>query len=211
MKRRYKAFTLIELVVAITVIAILAALLTPVILGQIEKSRVAVEMRSIGEIAKTFRRFRDDTGGWPYLGEVWDVAKPKYSSSGGVDPTRFTAGDTALHRQAGGLQQCEVHNIQEACWNGPYMGQGNSMGHQDMRDPWGNLRMFAIIPPVPLGGSVPEAKNGAVIIWSTGPDGIDQTGCTGPSGCTWNKAKTSAGEPSVGGSDDIVLVVDGVI
>lgn len=209
MKMRSKGFTLIEIVVAIGVVAILAAMLAPVILGQIEKSRVAVEMRSIAELGKTFRRFHDDTGGWPYLSEVWDIAKPKYSSSGGVDPTRFTAADRSLHAQAGGLPLCSVTNIQKACWNGPYMGQGASLGDVEMRDSWGNMRLFAIIPPEPYGGSVPSAKNGAVIIWSSGPDGIDQTGCTN-GGCTWDKAKTARGEPSVAGSDDIVLLVNGV-
>lgn len=213
MKKRSKGFTLVELVIAITVVAILAALLVPVILGQIEKSRVAVEMRSISELGKTFRRFHENTGGWPYLGEVWNVGEMRYAASGGVDPTSFTSADTALQRQpnvrGGPLQVCNVKNVQEACWNGPYM-QGNSMGDIEMRDPWGNPRMFAIIPPVPLGGSVPEARNGAVVIWSRGPDGIDQTGCT-TGGCVWNKAKTALGESSVPGSDDIILVVDGVL
>lgn len=205
MRRRQRGFTLIELVIVITVIAILAALLAPTILGQVEKSRMAVEKRSIGELAKIFNRFHSETGGWPYLGGAWRASDPIAAASGGVDPTRFNAGDTALHRTIG-LPQCSPLNLDNACWGGPYVSAGSSMADVNMRDPWGNTRMFAIIPPVPLGGSVPGAPNGAVIIWSTGPDGLDQTGCT-TGGCTWNKEATARGQSSTGPSDDIVVVV----
>jgi len=209
MRRRRRGFTLIEIVIVITVIAILAAILVPTILGQVEKSRMAVEMRSIGELAKVFSRFNSETGGWPYLNGRWNPADVMDMASGGVDPTRFTAADTALHRTIG-LPQCSPVTLGRVCWGGPYLSSGMSMADPSLRDPWGNVRMFAIIPPVPLAGSVPGVPNGAVVVWSTGPDGLDQTGCT-TGGCTWNKQATAMGQPSTSPSDDVVVVVGPVL
>lgn len=200
-----------ELVIVVAVIGILAAILAPVILGQVEKARVAAEKQSIAELGKAFARFAGHTGGWPYLNSVWDPSDPMSAASGGVDPTRFGPGDTALHQPPGGLPGCNTGNIGDRCWAGPYLGAGSSLGSPQMLDAWGRPRMFAIIPPVPLGGSVPQVPNGAVVIWSTGADGKDQTGCS-DGGCTWNKAATALGEPSAGsGSDDIVVVAGGVL
>lgn len=203
---RQRGFTLIELVIVIAVIAILAALLAPAILGQVERARMSAEKRSIGELAKAYARFHANTGAWPYLGRTWDPANPSDAASGGVDAAAYTASDTALHRAIGGLPGCNAGNFENACWGGPYIGQGASMADISMRDAWGRVRMFSIIPPVGLGGSVPTAQNGAIVVWSTGPDGIDQTGCTG-GGCTMNKAALAQGLSSANPSDDVVVVV----
>lgn len=197
-RRTKRGFTLIELVVVVAVIAILAALLVPVIIGQIERSRVAGEAESLNTIAKAMVRFRTDTGHWPYGDGYFNPGGAGY-----LDPIEFAFNDTALYalpNTSPPLQACDTFNIGEVCWAGPYINHvrgGRNLG--DQIDPWGNKRLVAFYP---------REHGNAVVVISRGPDGIDQTGCT-DGGCTRNVANILQGLPSVPGADDIVVVVGG--
>jgi prepilin-type N-terminal cleavage/methylation domain-containing protein len=216
-RARKRGFTIIEITIVVAVIAILAALLAPVIIGVVERSRVATARGSLAELAHTIKRVRDDSGYWPYQDTVWSPA-PGFPLPE-IGPRAYNTNDTVM--QNGGLpvipgggtmQWCSQVQPGFPCWNGPYMSQGSSMG--SLVDPWGNQYMYSYIRPNDgWGGGIAQAPNGVVVVWSNGPDGIDQTGCT-TGACGWNSINFAQGLPSLptcdsGGtpgscSDDII-------
>jgi prepilin-type N-terminal cleavage/methylation domain-containing protein len=222
-----RGFTLVELVIAIAVIAILAALLVPTILGQVERSRRATAMASAAELAKTMKRFKDETGYWPYGASIWN---PGLNGSSDVSPAEFTSNDTAMFLSVPPdtsladsasplppLKKCAEVHPGNTCYNGPYLSTGSSMADPMMRDPWGSPFRYVYNRPCDGVGacSAPEFPQGFVAIWSAGPDRLDATGCvdstqggaTAAPGCTLDRLRIAQGQPSVPGADDIVRFV----
>lgn len=121
-----RGFTLIELVIVIAVIAILAALLIPTILGQAERARLARGMAEINEIGKGFARLRSDV-----------------ASGTGVTSACYTLTNLTLANVPGSclpsglatLPTCSaIGTVPGApCWGGPYMA-GDIV--KLMNDPW---------------------------------------------------------------------------
>ena len=58
-------FTMVEMVVALGVVGILAAILTPMVAGMIDDARVTRAARETQTIAKAVQNFRRNTGKWP--------------------------------------------------------------------------------------------------------------------------------------------------
>jgi general secretion pathway protein G len=119
-KKAARGFTLIELVIVIAVIAILAALLVPTILGQAERARVSRAKGEVLEISKALGRMRTDTG-----------------ASGATGATCFTtltnlnsATSPGTNCSAAALPVCGPANAGQLCWGGPYMSANVST------DPW---------------------------------------------------------------------------
>src|SRR5881227_3007103 len=86
-----KGFTLIELAVVLAIIAILAAVLTPMVTNYIDQSRVARAQADLRTIADAVKLYQRDTGRYP----VYDsstafasdtVSKAVVGSSGGTAP-----------------------------------------------------------------------------------------------------------------------------
>jgi general secretion pathway protein G len=197
---RSRGFTLVELVIVIAVVAILAGLLIPAILAQLERSRRAGEADSLVELAKSIRRFQVDVGRWPLDDATWDETLD-------IDPDEFTTGDTALFIQPTGLEKCSPATVGNRCWSGPYLGEGGSLGAS--LDAWGRPRMVAMIRPYDgTSGGTPSAPRGGVVVWSRGPDGVDDTGCWGgAAGCTRDIARIAQGLQSNASGDDLVVLV----
>lgn len=213
-----RGFTLIELVIVIAVIAILAALLTPVILGLVERARIATARASLAELARTMKRVRDDSGYWPYHAGLWSPAPNADSEIKGMafgsGDTVMQSGDVPIPTSGPPLVRCAAAPPGWPCWNGPYMSQGD-MG--SLVDPWGNQYMFMFIRPNDgYGGGISQAPNGVVMVWSNGPDGIDQTACT-TGGCGFDSIQIAQGLSSMtscnsGGtpgscSDDVIQYI----
>lgn len=199
-----RGFTLIELVIVVAVIAILAALLVPVILNQIGRARVATERDSIVELTNAFRRFRTDTARWPLENGVWPMAT-------NVDADEFTTSDTALFANlTPPMAACVAMNIGLNCWGGPYLSQTVSTGAltPTLIDSWGRPRMFTLIRPFDgAGGGTAAAPNGFVAVWSRGPDGLDSYGCfNAPPGCVRDLDRMAQGLPSQAAGDDIIVL-----
>jgi prepilin-type N-terminal cleavage/methylation domain-containing protein/prepilin-type processing-associated H-X9-DG protein len=80
MKRgRKRAFTLVELLVVIAVIAILAALLFPVFAQAREKARQAgclSNLKQIGAATQMYMQDYDETIPWSCLGRLWQARRP---------------------------------------------------------------------------------------------------------------------------------------
>lgn len=101
MYKRKDAFTLIELLVVIAIIAILAAILFPVFASAKEKGRQTACMNNMGQLARGFTMYLDDSNGYYPMGangyvDVKDAANWVYAERPQktnylqvtIDPTR---------------------------------------------------------------------------------------------------------------------------
>ncbi len=205
-RSRHQGFSIVEITIVIAVIAILARVLIPVILNQVERSRYATEKQGIYELAKAFRRFKTDVGMWPYEDGVWRMVTS-------VAPEEFTANDTALFvlpSVTPALSRCRASSVGVNCWSGPYL--SSSGGTSVATDAWGRRRMFVLTRPMDGGGGTSGAPNGFISVWSRGPDGVDSYGCYNNAGCIRDLDKMASGQLSqamVNGvaADDLVVVV----
>jgi prepilin-type N-terminal cleavage/methylation domain-containing protein len=208
-----RGFTLVELAVCITVIGVVAALIIPAILNSLAESKKAAAAERVAQLARIFKRFHDDTIGWPYEGFVWRP-DPQYPIQQ-INPTQFNPQDTALFSRPFDPQLGAAEPLcngvppgpSHKCWNGPYVGTGSSMGDVINADPWGNPLYYALIRPSDSwGGGTSVAPAGFIVVWSAGPDGVDQTGCSG-GGCSFDITKLASGQSSSSDSDDLVYFV----
>lgn len=146
-KNNARGFTLIELVVVVAVIAILAALLVPTILGQVERARISRARSDANEIAKALVRIRNDTGS--QLGTCYDHTAVATLEAILRAPQAPAAGECG---PVASLPNCGPQNIGQICWNGPYM-------QRVTVDPWGNPYQSAF-------------QTGIIVVTSGGPTGI---------------------------------------
>lgn len=171
------------------------------------------EGEQLAAIAAAMKSFHTDTGGWPYENTVWD-AQPnsKYPQ---IEPRPVSTTETSLFavptNPANGepLPTCSGSEggLSNPCWRGPYLTPGGSLGAAPWLDHWGNPMLYAYIRPQDgNGGGVSSAPNGAIVIWSSGPDGIDQTGCS-TGACALDYSDLAAGKCSVTGCDDDIVLV----
>ncbi|HWT15121.1 MAG TPA: type IV pilin protein [Patescibacteria group bacterium] len=127
--KRSNGFTLIELMIAVAIVAILAAIALPSYQDSVRKSRRADAIRVIGEIRMAQERWRADR---PTYGTLADVGNPGAASSHyvytvtGNTATAYTITATAQGGQASDKQgaiSCTPLSITQAgtkspaaCW-----------------------------------------------------------------------------------------------
>lgn len=161
--RQTQGFTLIETVIILSVVAILTAILVPLITQNIQSARVARAGADVATIGKAMVQFRQDTGKWPVSDGVNNM-KLLYSdsdASAGIPSTWNTI--AAADRL--GLSYHLIHyntTVQRGpsanglpSWNGPYLSQASA-------DPWGNAYL------VDSEGLWP-GNTGIVFVISAGP------------------------------------------
>lgn len=144
-KKNARGFTLIELVIVIAVIAILAALLVPTILGQAERARISRAKSDAGEIAKALARIRTDTA---------STTAACYTTltnlTSATPPTGAEACDVNTTCQQ---NEADPNLAGMPCWGGPYMNAAVTV------DPWGTAWKVAY-----------ETTTRAITVTSNGPD-----------------------------------------
>lgn len=167
----------------------------------------------VAEVARSFRAFHEDTGVWPFANCSWD---PVGGASPQIEPFPFTPGDSALATSPDpSMCSAQTGFPPTTGWGGPYLWSDvSNLGEGATLDGWGNPLMFALIRPFGdgNGGGVTSAPNGAILVWSTGPDGIDQLGCstgTCTEGLDYNLLVQ--GIPSSLPSDDVIVFVDSAV
>src|SRR5947208_3663493 len=65
-----RGFTMMEMVIVLAIIAILAAVLTPIVVGYVDQSRVAKAQSDVRTIGEAISRFERDVGRYP----MWSTA-----------------------------------------------------------------------------------------------------------------------------------------
>jgi hypothetical protein len=177
----------------------------------------SAEQTALTTLATAMKNFHKDTGGWPWGGAVWIGVNSSRENDVQLEPGAYTDNDTALFSSATldtkALPACSAGS--KPCWGGPYMmGVGPAMGSMSEFDSWGHKRLFAYIRPHDgNGGGTLGNPNGSIIVWSAGPDGLDQTGCsttdvmsTQPA-CSLDYDKLVAGKMSASTGDDVIVLV----
>jgi len=140
MKHVY-GFTMIELIVVITIIAILAGVSIPIVSGLIDEAKKSRAKAEVEELHKAILRFYEDTTYWPCIGAGTDFRSvPEWNNT-----------NNGLLSNNGGFSG----------WKGPYVTR------QITPDPWNNSYIFD--GPGRLGQS--ERGAGQTCVMCTGPDG----------------------------------------
>ena len=159
--RRQGGFTLVEVIVVAGIIAILAGIVVPLILKEIDEARITRAAADIRSISAAVLVMRKDTGKWPNLDGACSPGAtllygngntPGGLAAAGFDETTSVFFDDYLSTDASGCYGTK--------WKGPYLASLNA-------DPWGNSYIV---------NANAFSANGPVWILSAGPNGQIETG-----------------------------------
>lgn len=152
-RKAARGFTLIELVIVVAVIAILAALLVPTILGQAEKARQSRARADTTEIAKAAARLRTDTEQTDADCYTYDVLVAQPAAGAGPDVTGAGVDGCDLST----LALCSDPTLPPGltCFGGPYLANNGN------QDPWGTAYTIAY-----------DGTTSAITVTSAGRDRI---------------------------------------
>lgn len=191
-----KGFTLIELAVVLAIIAVLAAVLTPMVTGYLDQARVARAQADARTIADAIKLYQRDAGRWPVYASSVDYpntiggSKALIGGNNGSNPANGVAtwsvstivASSSLEVYINGnLTGLSANTFPKAGFRGPYIGSLDS-------DPWGNRY---ILTAADLAGTT----NHAYVI-SAGPNGVMDT--------IMDQLVTG---PFTAGTDDVVAVI----
>ena len=157
------------MVVVLAVVAILAAVLTPMLTRMVDDARVVRASNEVQEISKAVLNFRENTGRWPIFvsgvsittsSSIYDVlvgpgADPIPASSAWLTGTRGSAEDVLLRNAPAYTTSGRFQ------WRGPYLGELGA-------DPWGNAYLINT-------KTLRFGANEAGLVLSAGPNGTVET------------------------------------
>lgn len=162
---RNAGFSLIEIIVAVSVLSILAAVMVPVVSGIVDDAKFASAQNDLEVVKKAYQSFYADTGYWPGNGNGTWNENNHTDTLGNNNYILFT----------------NTGNI--AGWDGPYLERWaigsdgtnpaftNAANDEGILDPWGYRYRIAGFAP----GTLPEAPFGALVVYSRGPDNTKDT------------------------------------
>lgn len=173
-----KGFTLIELAVVLAIIAVLAAILTPMVTGYIDQARVARATADAKTVSQAVTLYRRDTGVYPIFSSLANSRTGTTNASALVGPgteptltgtsytaawttilTTTTLAVTQLNTALTGLTVNDT-NPAHVSYRGPYIGALDT-------DPWGNYYVVTA-------NNLASSTNRAFVV-SAGPNGILET------------------------------------
>jgi prepilin-type N-terminal cleavage/methylation domain-containing protein len=185
-----RGFTMIEMVVVLAVIAILAAILTPIITSYVERARLNAANSDLQHIAAATVQFNTDTKVWPiYTGTFTNLG-------GAVDDLKSTPGNEALAgagfagftgSSSGSLDAALNQNSMglptsgKNYWKGAYLELGG--------DPWGTKYYLT-------SKHLKPGSTSAAFVISAGPNQTLETTFTQPQG----------GSITIAGDDIVVRI-----
>jgi prepilin-type N-terminal cleavage/methylation domain-containing protein len=204
-KSNQQGFTLIEVIVAIAVVAILAGIITPSVIKHLDDSKRSRAQNDCLIIGTAVGSFYKDLSRWPTMNGAGAATLTLLASQGNTPAVAGGIGtwNTALTSNAADLlsnhlsantPKTQVAKVypnpttapgSEFTWRGPYQ-------NEFPPDPWGN-RYAVNIGNMAANNA---ANSNAVWVLSAGKDGIIQT--------PWNPAAPAIGATVTAQGDDIV-------
>jgi prepilin-type N-terminal cleavage/methylation domain-containing protein len=156
-----KGFTLIEVIVVVGIIAILAGILVPFIIKEIDEAKVTKAKADVKSIATAIAILKKDTGYWPVTPDCTSTVTI-LKGSGGVMPAFAVVAnwDTSESNTFENYLQVDDNGCWPVTWRGPYMKQVSA-------DPWGHSY---------IANATEFLSTEAVWILSAGPNGTVETG-----------------------------------
>ena len=181
-RKTNKGFTLIELAVFLAIIAVLAAILTPLVTSYIDQARTTRAVADVRAIAQAYALHIRDTGEFPIFAnataaDTGTTAFQEYFTTdtsaepalaGGISGwTNYTAVGTS-----GSVDKYLNTNILVLPTNNPGSGRvafrGPYLDLSDTLDPWGNAYIVTALNLV-------DAALNAGFVMSAGPNGLINT------------------------------------
>jgi general secretion pathway protein G len=141
--KRNAGFTLIEVIVVAGIIAILAGILVPLILKEIDESRITRAVADTKSISTAMIVFKKDTAQWPVMDENCEPNVTFLSGAGNLPSGLPESGfDTGVASSYDSHFSTDVNECYAPTWKGPYMAMVTA-------DPWGdtyitNANSFAV-------------------------------------------------------------------
>lgn len=133
--KRNAGFTLIEVIVVAGIIAILAGILVPMILKEIDESRITRATADTRSISTAMIVFKKDTAQWPVMDDGCDPNVTFLQGAGNFPSGVAEAGfDTSVMSSYDSHFSTDVNDCYSPNWKGPYMAMVTA-------DPWGNRYM----------------------------------------------------------------------
>ena len=134
-----KGFTMIEIIVILAVIAILAAVITPMVTKYIGESRIRKAEQDTKAIEEAMTAFYKDTAKWPGQVEGYEVlvgGNKQYASTSERNMGKINE-KAQLERYLCDMSAKDKKNYPN--WNGPYL-------HEVKLDSWGKRYVVRIKP-----------------------------------------------------------------
>jgi prepilin-type N-terminal cleavage/methylation domain-containing protein len=194
-KTNQQGFTLIEVIVAIAVVAILAGIITPSVIKHLDDSKRSRAQNDCLVIGSALGSFYKDIGRWPTMNAAGAATVVLLVSQGNT-PTIDTGVatwntattnanvDLLSNHLSANTPKSQTANLYPVppnalAWQGPYQTDFPA-------DPWGNR--YAV--------NIGNIAGNAVWVLSAGPDGKIQT--------AWSPAAPAVGTTLTASGDDIV-------
>ncbi len=176
-KLNEKGFTLVEVVVVIAVVALLAAIMTPLIAKNIDDAKMGRAENEAEVLASALGNFYKDVGRWPTMNAAgnYNGITTLVSGNSSTPGTTINSNGWVSSTSGGTVDFLENHLLNNtpkgaaayptsgsSAWRGPYLSAAPL-------DPWGSPYMINIAAT----DSSSSAKKGFVI--SAGPNGVMDT------------------------------------
>ncbi|MEZ4387273.1 MAG: prepilin-type N-terminal cleavage/methylation domain-containing protein [Candidatus Krumholzibacteriia bacterium] len=192
-----RGFTLIEIVIAVAIVAIFAAAISPMVFRHLEDAKIGKAQNEAETIATAVLNYYKDTGSWPYTnanGPAGNAVSRVISSTTvavGAGPSAgagagnwgtygtakqlgdylyFNNPDDDSSATGAGANQ----NNQDWPTTGKFAWKGPYVDSYEILDPWGNA--YVINSRYLPGGVYAGAVRHKVFVLSAGPDGRWETG-----------------------------------
>ncbi len=171
-----KGFTLLEILIAVAIIAVLVAVLVPIAVNQMEKADITRAWSDVNAIATATTNFRSDTKEFPtrnnsgtqnwasvlYSGSTWANHNETFASGVDYGNNRDRMWNHFMVNESNRYPSWD--NTTLIGWHGPYL-------DRDPMDPWGHMYILD------TSAMTQPSSGGPFYSWilSAGPNGQFQT------------------------------------